>query len=297
MTIELTDALRHEYQTLFDTCLIAPSHTVEIESTTNKIAANRARYEAVGDPLDIPWFFVGVTHCLEGSLDFKTHLHNGDPLKARTVQVPKGRPKKGNPPFTWEESATDALTLEKFAGLDDWSLTSILYRFEKFNGFGYRTRGVNTPYLWSFSNHYTQGKFAVGGELSLRVVIREGPEVRRVDAARPVAEAVERFEAVEDRRQRPVVETGELFERQSVGRALLPRERRIAFLRPPLRHLHRARLERIAVVQVRLEIEAPFQAMRHADEEPGDVERVADRLVARPVRGDLVRRALDLHGV
>jgi len=173
MTIELTDALRHEYQTLFDTCLIAPSHTVEIESTTNKFAANRARYEAVGDPLDIPWFFVGVTHCLEGSLDFKTHLHNGDPLKARTVQVPKGRPKKGNPPFTWEESATDALTLEKFAGLDDWSLTSILYRFEKFNGFGYRTRGVNTPYLWSFSNHYTQGKFAADGVFSPVLVSKQ----------------------------------------------------------------------------------------------------------------------------
>jgi len=173
MTTQLTDDLRHEYQTLFDTCLVAPPHAAEIESTTTKIAKNQARYEAVGDPLDIPWFFVGVTHCMEGSLDFKTHLHNGDPLTARTVQVPKGRPKKGNPPFTWEDSATDALTLEGFAGLDDWSLTSILFRFEKFNGFGYRPHHINSPYLWSFSNHYSQGKFAADGVFSPVLVSKQ----------------------------------------------------------------------------------------------------------------------------
>jgi len=173
MKIELTDDLRHEYQTLFDTCLVAPPHAAEIESTTTKIAANQARYESVGGPLGIPWFFIGVTHCMEGGLNFKTHLHNGDPLTARTVQVPKGRPKKGNPPFTWEDSATDALTLEGFAGLDDWALTSILYRFEKYNGFGYRPRKINSPYLWSFSNQYTQGKFAADGVFSPVLVSKQ----------------------------------------------------------------------------------------------------------------------------
>jgi len=173
MKIDLTDDLRQEYQTLFDTCVIAPTRAAEIESTTTKIAANQARYESVGEPLDIPWFFIGVTHCMEGGLNFKTHLHNGDPLTARTVQVPKGRPKKGNPPFTWEESATDALTLEGFAGLDDWSLTSILYRFEKYNGFGYRSRKINSPYLWSFSNQYTQGKFGADGVFSPTLVSKQ----------------------------------------------------------------------------------------------------------------------------
>jgi lysozyme family protein len=171
--VRLTDSLGTEYQTLFDSCVIAPARAAEIESTTTKIAANQARYESVGEPLDIPWFFIGVTHCMEGGLNFKTHLHNGDPLTARTVQVPKGRPKKGNPPFTWEESATDALTLEGFAGLDDWSLTSILYRFEKYNGFGYRSRKINSPYLWSFSSHYTRGKFGADGVFSPALVSKQ----------------------------------------------------------------------------------------------------------------------------
>src|SRR5215212_5668363 len=122
MNVPLTDTLRHEYQELFDTCLIAPPHAKEIEKTTDKIAANKTRYADVGDPLDIPWFFVGIVHCMEGELNFNTHLHNGDPLTAPTVQVPKRRPKSSKPPFAWEVSAADALTFEKFANLDYLSL-------------------------------------------------------------------------------------------------------------------------------------------------------------------------------
>src|SRR5258708_31039884 len=94
-------------------------------------------------------------------LSFNRHLHNGDPLTARTVQVPAGRPPDGQPPFTWEQSAVDALTFEGFANLTDWSLPAILYRLEKYNGFGYpnRTPPIITPFLLSFSNQYTSGKF------------------------------------------------------------------------------------------------------------------------------------------
>ena len=173
MNVPLTDALRQEYQHLFDTCLISPAHAKEIEKTTDQIASNQARYTSVGKPLQIPWFFVGVVHCMEAGLNFKTHLHNGDPLTARTVQVPKGRPKTGKPPFTWEVSATDALSFEGFANQKDWALTTMLYRFEKYNGFGYRPHNINTPYLWSFSNHYAQGKFAADGKFSPVLVSKQ----------------------------------------------------------------------------------------------------------------------------
>jgi lysozyme family protein len=170
---KLDDTLKAEYQKLFDTCLISPAHTVEIEDTTSKIAKNQARYAAVGDPLGIPWFYVGVTHCMEASLDFNCHLHNGDPLTARTVQVPKGRPTSGNPPFKWEDSAMDALTFEGFAGQKDWSLPTMLYRLEAYNGFGYRSHGIFTPYLWSYSNQYTAGKYASDGKFSAVLVSKQ----------------------------------------------------------------------------------------------------------------------------
>ena len=42
---------------------------------------------------------------------------------------------------------------------EDWSLERTLFRFEMYNGFGTRARGINSPYLWSFSTHYEKGRF------------------------------------------------------------------------------------------------------------------------------------------
>jgi lysozyme family protein len=64
-----------------------------------------------------------------------------------------------NSPNDWDSSAMDALTVEGFTGKTDWSLARVLCRWETYNGFGSRARGINTPYLWSFSTHYERGKF------------------------------------------------------------------------------------------------------------------------------------------
>ena len=165
MALLLTDALRDEYQRLFNTCEVRPEKLGEVRSLAAKIIQNRKRYEAVGQPLSIPWQFIGIIHNMESSQRFDQHLHNGDPLTARTVHVPAGRPVSGQPPFTWEESATDAMTLEGLDNVIEWNLPTMLYQMEKYNGFGYRTRHpeVLSPYLWSGSNHYTKGKFVQDG--------------------------------------------------------------------------------------------------------------------------------------
>lgn len=134
---------------------------------------NKALYKKTGGPLGIPWWFVAALHMLEASFNFNTHLHNGDPLKAKTKQVPKGRPASGAAPFTWEESARDALTFEKLDGLKDWSLPRALHRFEAFNGFGYRDKQVPSPYLWSMTKIYSKGKFIADGEFSKTAVSKQ----------------------------------------------------------------------------------------------------------------------------
>jgi lysozyme family protein len=96
---------------------------------------------------------------MEASFSFTGHLHNGDPLSSRTIQVPKGRPKVWNPPSDWSSSALDALEQEGFLHQADWTLARVLYRFEGFNGYGYHALGINSPYLWSFSDQWTKGKF------------------------------------------------------------------------------------------------------------------------------------------
>jgi lysozyme family protein len=135
---------------------------------------------------------VGIIHSLEASCDFTRHLHNGDPLTARTTHVPAGRPRTGRPPFTWEASAIDALTLQGFASWKDWSVAGTLYKLEAYNGFGYRDhhRTVPSPYLWSFSNHYTRGKYVADGRFSPTAVSQQcGAAVllRRLSAGRHVA--------------------------------------------------------------------------------------------------------------
>jgi len=152
-------AIAAEYRAFFDTLAIRPERRAAVQSRLNRLVDNAARYRALGDALGIPWFFIGIIHSLESNANFSTHLHNGDPLTARTVQVPAGRPIAGSPPFTWEASARDALTLKGFVGQSDWSTARMLHRWEGNNGFGYRQRGLPSPYLWSFSQHYTKGRF------------------------------------------------------------------------------------------------------------------------------------------
>ena len=163
MATTLSIEQQQEYQFLFNTCIIDPDKYPEIDTYVQKMDANLETYQAVSDVVNVPWYFIAIIHCMEGSLNFKTHLHNGDPLRARTIHVPKGRPLSGRPPFTWQESAVDALTLEGFTAWTDWSIPGILYCLEKYNGFGYRKKGIYSPYLWSYSNHYKRGKFTNDG--------------------------------------------------------------------------------------------------------------------------------------
>lgn len=128
---------------------------------------SRDRYDIVAQETNVPWFFIAAIHTLEASCNFRAHLHNGDfPLTRRTRQVPAGRPLVWLPPSDWASSARDALRLLGFAGQSDWSLERTLYRMEAYNGFGYRKRGVPSPYLWGMSNHYERGKFVADGQWS-----------------------------------------------------------------------------------------------------------------------------------
>jgi len=166
--VAFTQALRREYEDLFNRCDIRPERMAAVEGIVEKLLANRTRYESVAAGSAIPWFCIGVIHNMEASLNFTKHLHNGDPLTARTVHVPAERPKRGSPPFTWEESAADALALEGLGKVRDWSLAGTLYQIEGYNGWGYRRHHphVLSPYLWSFSTLYTSGKYVADGTWS-----------------------------------------------------------------------------------------------------------------------------------
>lgn len=154
------ESLTGEYLTLFATAEIRPERLAVVRDYVDHIFKNRSRYEAVESATGVPWYFIGLIHGIEASFNFNAHLHNGDPLKVRTIHVPAGRPLVWNPPNDWTSSAIDYIQLWKFDQEKSWTVPEMLYRLEKQNGWRTRTLyKINTPYLWSYTQHYTKGKF------------------------------------------------------------------------------------------------------------------------------------------
>lgn len=131
-------------------------------SVARGIIADRERYEAAAEAIGHPniWSLIGAIHYRESSRSFNAHLHNGDSLKGYTHRVPAGRPKVGHgPPFTWEESAQDALKLKSWDSGAHWDeLEYWLYKTEEYNGWGYLGKN-NSPYLWSKTSKQQPGKY------------------------------------------------------------------------------------------------------------------------------------------
>jgi len=180
--------LKDEYHHLWTTCEINPGKASAVQAVCASIIANKNRYESVSRVTAVPWQIIAVIHYMEGGGNFKTHLHNGDPLNERTEHVPSGRPKTGNPPFTWEESAIDALGGDdRFKG-KTWGIEETLFFLECYNGTGYRVGGGQatipprrSPYLWSFTNQYQSGKYfhdhvfspsAVSGQIGCAAMLK-----------------------------------------------------------------------------------------------------------------------------
>ena len=143
--------------------------------TTKQIERNKSRYKNLEKDTGVAWWAIAVLHNMECSLSFNKHLHNGNPLTKRTYWVPKGRPKNGNPPFSFEESAKDALYYDNMHKVDWKDLTKSLDAFEGYNGWGYRKyhKDVPTPYLWSFTTIYTKGKYVSDGKWSSTAVSKQ----------------------------------------------------------------------------------------------------------------------------
>jgi len=191
---KFTAALAKEYSDLFNRCKIAADKMAEVEEVVQRILQYQSRYASIAAQSTVPWYVIAVIHNMECGLDFTKHLHNGDSLKRRTVNVPAGRPKTGQPPFTFEVSALDALKYDKLTEWNDWSIGGICYKLEGFNGWGYRARDINSPYLWSYSNLYMSGKYvadnkwsgtAVSSQCGAAVILRRMSDHGAIDLVSP----------------------------------------------------------------------------------------------------------------
>lgn len=150
-----------EYSTLLKSAKISHGHDI-VTADAKKILWYKSRYESVADHFSAPWIIIGVIHLLEAGLNFTGVLHNGERIIGtgkKTTLVPKGR----GPFATWEDAAIDALTLQKMNLVKVWEVDSALSFLEHYNGMGYRSHGIHSPYLWSFTNQYSRGKYTSDG--------------------------------------------------------------------------------------------------------------------------------------
>lgn len=159
------------YQQLWLSAKINPSYDKSIQYTADKIILFKDRYLFVQKETGIPWQMIGCIHNLEASFNFKTCLHNGDPLGYKTVHVPIGR----GPFFTWEQAAIDALKMHNTDTIKDWKISQALKFCERYNGLGYMNKHpeVKSPYIWSGTTHYSKGKYVADGKFDSEAVSKQ----------------------------------------------------------------------------------------------------------------------------
>jgi lysozyme family protein len=162
--------LKPEYTHLWEICKINPGKQKQFKEAAELIKKGEIVYKELEAKTGVPWYLIGMLHYRESDCNFHTHLHNGDSLRYRTQHVPAGRPPVGNPPFSFEYSAIDALKYEGFDKIHDWSIERVLYCLEQYNGWGYRQRGFPSAYVWAGTNDYVHGKFVSDGVFSAYVV-------------------------------------------------------------------------------------------------------------------------------
>lgn len=152
------------YRMLWKSATVLPERQVSVRTIAGKIVSAKSRYQAIEARTSVPWFLVGCWHYRESDFNFGTYLGNGQTLTRMTTEVPVGR----GPFASFEEGADDAL--KGLHNVGPWTIEQILYQTEEYNGEGYFHQNVNDPYVWSWTNHYTSGKYRRDHEFVLTLV-------------------------------------------------------------------------------------------------------------------------------
>lgn len=161
MSITLTPSVRASYAFSWANMKVTPSRVASLKALATKFAKNRAQYAEVETLTGVPWWWIAIVHERESSCDFSTYLGNGDPLDRVSTHEPAGR----GPFPTWSAGAVDAIRLQGLDKWKDWSIEAALFQFEAYNGWGYLGK-TNSPYVWSWSNLYSRGKYVADGVFS-----------------------------------------------------------------------------------------------------------------------------------
>lgn len=180
------------YEHLYKTLKILPGKRGECIIAAQKVMRGEARYKNAGALCGAPWEVIGIIHLMESGCSWNRQIVNGEHWNIKTRLYPPGL----GPWDSWEDAAVAGMLRFRKRYPAVWSIGTMGLFLERWNGMGYATRGKNSPYLWSMSNHgegvgkfVADGKYdplaisdQVGAMVALRL-IREGENERAVIAA------------------------------------------------------------------------------------------------------------------
>lgn len=132
-----------------------------IDGISHRLVAAKGRYQTVEAATGVPWSMIAVIHERESSQSWTASLAQGDPWNKTSIHVPRGR----GPFMSWEGAAVDALkNCPPYAALnDDWTIGGTLTLLEEYNGLGYASMGLPSPYIWASTDQYKRGKYIADG--------------------------------------------------------------------------------------------------------------------------------------
>lgn len=139
-------------------------------------------YSAVKQATGIPTIMIGTIHYLEANNNFKLSIRDGSPLIGKE----------------WVEDARKVLDPYSLVN-GNWNVGVCLAIMERYNGLGYRKRGIETPYLWSGTDLYKKGKFVRDGVFDPNAVSKQvgGAVVFRMLYLKLIADGIESETALE----------------------------------------------------------------------------------------------------
>ncbi len=158
MSVPSFESVKGVYQKLWDELVPTAEHMPELEKIAQRALDHKPAYQAVAQTVwGTPdyWYVVALIDQMEGGGGAATYLGNGQPLSRVTTEVPAGR----GPFANFHDGAVDALRYDGLDKIHDWSAASTGYQLEGYNGWGYLSKPITSPYIASWSNKYTKGKY------------------------------------------------------------------------------------------------------------------------------------------
>lgn len=154
------------YDNLFQSMIIKNSQ--EIINVVNDIDRDWYKWYCKTYQKGIDWKFVAIIHRLECDGDVNKQILNGENWNTKTKLVPKNL----GPFKSWDDAANKAFLLKGIITIPN-TISNILWECERWNGWGYVKKKINSPYIWSKTNHYICGKFTSDGKFSSTAVSKQ----------------------------------------------------------------------------------------------------------------------------